>query len=85
MVIPEYISLRNWAGSLIVEFNKYHIPILMDENDWKKWAEDLLAVPPFRGKNIPSPSNVSGLTKPTDQEWQPWARAFYFIMSNSDL
>lgn len=86
MIIPEYISLQNWSASLLVDYRKYHIPILMHEDDWKQWAEDLLSVPPFRGKNIPLPSSIdqSAVLK-TDQEWQPWARAFYLVVSTSDL
>ena len=85
LVMPEYITFNNWACSLLTTYSRYNIPLLLDENDWKKWAEDLLAVPPFRGKNIPSPSSLTTSANENDQEWQPWARAFYLCVNKLKL
>lgn len=83
MIKPEYISLEDWAGSLLTDYANYNLPILMQEEDWKTWAEDLLSVEPFRNKDIPYPEQVMNKLQQEKADdailWQEWARVVYFL------
>lgn len=84
MIQPEYINLKNWSASLLVDYATYNIPILFDEKKWKSWASDLLNSPPFRGMNIPLPGNVKNKNQDKESEedeWRTWARIVYYIMN----
>ena len=76
MVRPEYISLKNWAASLLIDYGDFTLPILFNQKKWEAWAVDLLNVPPFRGRNIPAPKK--------DEDWQVWAKKVYYIMNQEN-
>ncbi len=74
MVNPEGITLLLWADSLTVDFPLDNIPILIDEDQWKSWGEDLVASTSFAQNEVPSTAFYS--------EWQTWARDVYYTMAN---
>jgi hypothetical protein len=69
MILPEYISLRDWADSLITDFPNDNIPILYNEEEWKEWGNDVIYETHFENLNAPS----------TDlyDNWKDWAYALY--------
>lgn len=69
MIIPEYISLRDWAASLIVDFPADNLPILYNEEEWKDWGNDVILSPSFERTNAPRTDSYS--------EWSDWAKALY--------
>jgi len=74
MILPENVTLRMWAGSLIIDFPEDDIPILIDEKDWKEWGNFLIESTSFIQNNAPSTAIY--------QDWKEWASAVYFTMND---
>lgn len=74
MIIPSFVSLLDWANSLLIDFPSENVPVLYNDN-WKEWGNMLIDGPLFSANGAP----------PTDtySEWQPWAYAVYLAMLNS--
>jgi hypothetical protein len=75
MIIPEFISLSDWAASLIIDFPNDNIPFLLDEKNWKEWGSLLLQESSFNRNDIPKPDGY--------QEWQPWAHSVFYTLANT--
>lgn len=84
MVDPRYISLKNWAASLIVDFPNDIIPVLEDENKWEDWAARVITVGIFSRAGLPAPFTITqpGIKKANFQKWEDWAKVVYSIMTN---
>jgi len=82
-VYPEYISLKNWAASLIVDNPSSYLPILHDEEKWQEWAAIVAGTGVFRRNRVPSPFSIYKGTKKTDfKDWQEWAKIAYLLLNN---
>lgn len=75
MIIPSFISLNDWAASLVIDFPTDNIPILVSENDWQSWGDLLIQENSFSEADAPSTALFT--------EWRPWADAVFFAMSNN--
>ncbi len=84
MVDPRYISLKNWAASLVVDFPNDTVPILEDENKWEDWAAKVIGVGTFAKAGLPAPFTIisPGIKKANFQKWEDWAKVVYSIMTN---
>jgi len=69
MIIPQYISLEDWAASLLIDFPDENVPILYNKEEWKDWGNDVIDSPLFSQLNVPR-------TELYDN-WQDWANVFY--------
>lgn len=69
MVIPTFITLADWAASLIVDYPNDGIPGLWDETKWQDWAATVLACPSFATCNAPTPYQY--------ENWQDWAYGLF--------
>lgn len=76
MILPQGINLRAWANSLFVDFPNDNIPILLQEEDWKEWGNQLIQAESFFSNNAP--------TTETYNDWQPWANHVFYVMNNSN-
>lgn len=72
MVLPELISLLDWADNLQIDFPRGNVPRIDDENEWKDWASELLQIDEFDGYNIPDPHQFS--------DWREWAQRFIQVI-----
>ena len=69
MILPFYISLSDWAHSLLIDFPNDNVPILYNEEEWKEWGNDVTFCPTFEKTNAPSTDFYNN--------WQEWALALY--------
>lgn len=72
MVIPEFISLVDWADNLFVDYPHQNLPILLEEKNWKEWAEILVGTGSFAQRQCPPPQ---------EDDWKLWALTVYIIMT----
>lgn len=75
MTLPDYITLTNWAHTLVVDFPKDNIPFLKDENNWKEWGNMLIQENSFSRNAAPGTQNYS--------DWQSWAKAVFYAMAGT--
>lgn len=71
MILPQMISLQDWAASLSIDLET-PTPILMNGQPWQEWAISLLEMPQFEGKNVRTPLE--------NEQWQDWAIEVYKAM-----
>ncbi len=74
MTSPQGLSLLFWADTIFVDFPNDNIPVLVDEDNWKTWGEDLVAATTFSINSAPSPANYD--------DWHTWAQDIYYTMAN---
>lgn len=74
MVQPRFISLANWAASLVIDFPDDDIPLLYNEKDWKNWGNFLVQCTNFASNGAPGATFY--------KEWQPWAMDVFKVMAN---
>ncbi len=85
MVWPEYIGLKDWAASLVIDYPKEFTPLLENEDDWQAWGATIVSTGVFAQANAPSPFTVSeGRKKENFQDWTEWAKALYIVMTNEN-
>ena len=83
IVWPEYISLKDWAASLAVDYPSQFIPHLEDENKWQEWGAVLCSTGEFAIAGIPSPLESRTAKQNTDfKDWRSWAKIVYNIMQS---
>lgn len=75
MVMPEFITLSNWAATLIVDFPDDNIPLLSDESNWRPWGDLLAQEDSFINNNAPGTLYY--------KDWKEWADEVYFVMNNN--
>jgi len=75
MILPEYISLNDWADSLFIDFPNDNVPILRKSDDWKEWGDFLIQCNSFQDNDAPSPIGFD--------DWKSWANAVYLSMNNN--
>lgn len=74
MILPQYVTLQNFANSLIIDFPKDNIVILRDDKDWKHFASFLTQSDSFANNGAPGP----GLYEDPNQ----WAMALFKSMAS---
>jgi hypothetical protein len=83
VVWPEYISLKDWAAALIVDFPNENLPTLENEEEWQEWGTKVISTGVFAKGSIPAPFSVQEGKKATNfEKWQEWAKIVYNIMAN---
>jgi hypothetical protein len=82
VIIPEYMSLRDWSSALISDFSSEMLPFLDDEDKWQEWAQIVSTTGLFNELSVPSPLAVKedGFMALYDK-WQDWAFEVYNIIS----
>lgn len=75
MMIPNFVSLKNWSHSLIIDFPSDNIPVLMDEENWKTWGNHLIQENSFSKNGAPSTKNYP--------DWKSWAKDIFKVMVNN--
>jgi hypothetical protein len=86
MVMPEYITLIDWADNLLIDYPKENLPVLQNELEWREWAELVVGSGEFLKRDCPAPTNIDkdkGEKVDAYKDWQDWARIVYMIMSTS--
>ena len=73
MINPQDTDLLRWADALIIDFPEDQIPVLLDENSWKSWGNEVIQSPNFFINNAPGTTAF--------KDWRDWARAVYSVMS----
>lgn len=76
MILPIETTLRNWADSLFIDFPNDDIPILITEDNWKEWGNQLIQADSFFDNNAPSTDVYN--------DWQQWANHVFYVMNNSN-
>ena len=76
MMIPEFCDLPIFAASLIIDFPNDNVPILVAENEWKFWGNQLIQEPSFSVNDAPRTDGFN--------EWKAWAQGLYYTMSNNN-
>ena len=79
MVMPKYITLKNWAGSLNIDYPNDVLPVLKKDEEWEEWGTIVANTGSFKNAAIPTPSSLKNNDKPVD--WTEWATIVYYIMS----
>jgi hypothetical protein len=74
MIIPIHTTLPAWAASLIIDFPSDDIPVLSNEDDWKRWGNQLVQSSTFSQNGAPGTAGYN--------DWQKWAQAIFNTMSN---
>lgn len=74
MMIPKYVSLQNFAGSLVVDFPTDNVPILQNDKDWRKWASMLVQENTFANNGAPGPFGF--------QDASVWSQALFKAMAS---
>lgn len=72
MVLPDRISLKAWAASLVVDYPDDNIPFLFNEKQWKEWGNRVVQEDSFSDNNAPSTGDFN--------DWQKWAKAVFYVM-----
>jgi hypothetical protein len=72
MVLPERISLKAWAASLVIDYPNDNIPLLFNEKQWKDWGNLLVQEDSFSDNNAPGTGDFN--------DWQSWAKAVFYVM-----
>lgn len=67
IVIPHTIAFIPWADSLFIDLPDLDIPKATSEDDWKRWARELININQL--SSIPVPETFSN--------WREWA--YYFV------
>lgn len=71
MILPYFISLIDWANSLLIDFPADNLPILYND-DWKSWGNEIIFAPSFERLNAPGTEFY--------EDWRDWAMALYSAM-----
>ena len=79
MVMPKYITLKNWAGSLSIDYPNDVLPVLKEDEEWEEWGTIVANTGSFKNAAIPTPGSLRNNDKPTD--WTEWATVVYYIMN----
>lgn len=74
MIIPRYISFNRWGNQLRIDYPTDIIPVIRDEQDWKKAARIIVASPSFQTMNAPAPTD--------EKTWEEWGDKFYKAMND---
>jgi len=83
MVFPEYISLTDWAASLIVDYPSSYLPVLQSEDKWQEWGAIVAGTGVFRRNRVPSPFSIyKGNRKDDFKDWKEWARVVYLLLND---
>lgn len=86
VIYPHYISLKNWAASLAVDYPDAQLPVLKDEKKWQEWAAVVANTGAFYRGNVPFPFLIKdGARKDNFQDWQQWAKAVYVCMLDIEV
>ena len=72
MTQPRFMTLKNWAAALVIDFPDDDIPLLYNEKDWKNWGNQLVQCNTFAQNGCPGP----GFYK----DWQSWATHVFQVM-----
>jgi hypothetical protein len=82
VVWPEYITLNDWAGALVVDYPKAYLPLLDDEQKWKEWGQFVVGRGIFARNNVPPPFSLfQGARKEDFKDWQEWAKVVYLLVN----
>lgn len=73
---PQYISLKRWSAEFLRIYRNERLPILLDEDKWKDWANIVAGYDIFRKKNIPYASGKSHKF----ENWEDWAKEVYIVL-----
>ena len=75
MIIPsEDISLKDWANSLMVDFNTTDvIPTIDDESKWRDWGNMVATSPNFASRGVPTTESFPN--------WREWGIILYDTMA----
>ena len=66
---PRYLNAPTWASKTTGALLPYGvIPILLDENKWRQWADYVILIPDIAALGPPRPEIFS--------DWRLWALAF---------
>lgn len=80
VIYPERISLRLWADALVADYFNENLPILDNENNWQKWADQVAGTGVFLAAAVPSP--IFKGSEVYFKKWDDWAKTVYIVMSN---
>lgn len=81
MVYPEYIDIKDWFASLIVDYPNEFLPILESEEKWQETGAIIAGNGIFARANVPAPFALEeGHKKMKFASWQEWAKKVYLVM-----
>ncbi len=83
VVQPSYISLTDWAATLVSDFGNENLPQLLKEDQWQEWGMILCNTGIFARANIPPPFVIAqGSKKQIYTGWSDWAARVYCLVNN---
>lgn len=81
IVYPEYISLKDWAANLVIDYPGEYLPVLANEDKWQEWGASVVSSGIFAKLEVPSPYSISqGRKTDAFPNWQEWAKVMYRIL-----
>ena len=70
MISPIGMTLRDWADSIVSDFNNpWAFGVLEDETRWQEWAVGFVRAPDFAQRILPDPYAFA--------DWREWAMRAY--------
>lgn len=83
VIIPERISLNDWAAALVYDYATENLPLLQDDESWQEWGTIVANTGVFLKASLPAPiTYAKGEKKENYKEWDSWAKVVYTIMSD---
>jgi len=68
-VNPTGTATIHWCGQMALSLSQYGpIPKLLNETDWRQWADTVVSIPAIASVGAPRPERFSS--------WSDWAREF---------
>jgi hypothetical protein len=59
----------HWSGQMVLSLSQYGpIPKLLNETDWRQWADTVVSLPAIAAVGAPRPERFSS--------WESWAHQF---------
>lgn len=71
-ILPVGLEFKQWVDALRNEYPDADLPLFVDENNWKQWAESLIIIPTFNNVALPDPRGFNN--------WQEYAVRFTEII-----
>lgn len=81
MIIPNNVTLHDWANSVAIDFPHDDVPALArGDNDWQRWGSILVQAPSFQAAGAISPYSLRPEQR---KDWKGWAMSIYLTMGNN--
>jgi hypothetical protein len=71
--LPKYHTWESWKDLMVEAYAGQQLDISTSEDEWKKWAEGLIAIDIFSNEAIPNPNIY--------ENWQDWVESVVNVIN----